>query len=110
MLTLSVRFSMSGVWRGGKTRAPVECWAGKRMEMICLAHIRIGPSRKMEFDRLYSVWKCERERSEVPPNGFLLIIGLPTPLDHVPGKLEYCGVEDEFLDVLRSKQFLFELV
>ncbi len=69
------------------------------METICLAHIRIDRRRRLEFDRLYSVWKWERETREVPPNGFLLSIGLPVPLDHVPGQLEYRAIEDEFLDV-----------
>lgn len=80
------------------------------MEIISLAHICIDPSRRLEFDRLYSAWKWEREKREVPPNGFLLSIGLPVPLDHVPGQLGYRGIEDEFLEVLRTNRIPFTLI
>jgi hypothetical protein len=77
------------------------------MEMTSVPDIRIDPSRRLEFDRLYSAWKWESEKRELPPNGFLLSIGLPIPIDHVPGQLSYRGSEAEFLEVLRSKGFPF---
>jgi hypothetical protein len=72
-----------------------------------VANVQIDPSRHIEFVRLYSAWKWEKEKRELPPNAMLASIGLPTPMDHVPGQLWYRDIETEFLDVLRSHKFPF---